>query len=171
VKHTIAFSSISNQPEIDNRNSTLDKIVSGGQTGVDRAALDAAQVAGLPTGGWCPRGRRAEDGRIPARYPLRETPSRTYAERTARNVRDSDATLVLSFNEPAGGTALTIREAGERGKPFRCVRLGNREPDVGAVLRWLHDGDVRVLNVAGPRASEAPGIYEAARSFLREVFR
>ncbi|MCZ6552322.1 MAG: hypothetical protein O7A67_00850, partial [SAR324 cluster bacterium] len=89
----------------------LQRIVSGGQSGVDRAALDAALATGLPCGGWCPRGRRAEDGPIHERYHLLETPSRRYAQRTEWNVRDSDGTLLLTRREPSRGTALTRRLA------------------------------------------------------------
>src|SRR5919108_3104860 len=96
-------------------------VVSGGQTGVDRAALDAAAEVGLRTGGWCPRGRRAEDGALAALYTLRETPSRGYAQRTEWNVRDSDATLVLCRGAPRGGTALTLRVAKRCGRPVLVV--------------------------------------------------
>ncbi len=93
-----------------------EKIVSGGQTGVDRAALDAALALGVPCGGWCPRGRRAEDGEIPARYPLRETPLPTYEQRTEWNVRDADGTLVLTRGPASGGTALTLALAERLGR-------------------------------------------------------
>ncbi|WP_456425320.1 putative molybdenum carrier protein [Rhodocaloribacter sp.] len=145
------------------------KVVSGGQTGVDRAALDAAMAAGLPVGGWCPRGRRAADGVIDARYPLRETPSAAYAERTAWNVRDSDGTLVLLATEAAGGTALTIRAAERLGKPLFVHRLAGAA-GVAKVRAWIAREGIRVLNVAGPREKEAPGIYAAARAFLTELF-
>ncbi len=92
----------------------LARIVSGGQTGVDRAALDVAIARRLPHGGWCPRGRRAEDGAVPARYALREHASPDYAARTERNVVDSDATLVLAIGSPTNGTALTVRLAARR---------------------------------------------------------
>ncbi len=146
----------------------LKKIISGGQTGVDRAALDAAREVGLSIGGWCPRGRRAEDGPIPETYPLVETPSEAYGQRTAWNVRDSDATLVLVVGEPEGGTALTIREAVRQGKPHYVHRLG--DPPSGTVQRWLNGQAGPVLNVAGPRESEAPGVYEAVRAFLRAIW-
>src|SRR5947209_11260398 len=90
------------------RGGMIAKIVSGGQTGVDRAALDVALELGLPCGGWCPKGRRSEGGRIPERYPLRETTSAAYPARTRRNVLYSDGTLVLTNGPPTGGTALTI---------------------------------------------------------------
>lgn len=140
-------------------------IVSGGQTGVDRAALDVALALGLPAGGWCPAGRRAEDGRIADRYPLRETPSDAYDQRTAWNVRDSDGTLVLTCGALEGGTALTVKEAHQRTRPLLHVDLA-QGVDAKVLAAWLEATGVRVLNVAGPRASEVPGIYDAARTFL-----
>jgi hypothetical protein len=144
------------------------EIVSGGQTGVDRAALDTALALGLPCGGWCPRGRRAEDGPLPARYPLRETPSAAYPERTEWNVRDSDGTLVLHRGRPRGGTALTLRLARAHGRPALAVDLG-AAPSAGAVREWLSRERIHRLNVAGPRESEHPGIHAEAARFLREV--
>src|SRR5437870_10377236 len=99
------------------RQGMLTKIISGGQTGVDRAALDVALELGLPCGGWCPRGRRAEDGPIPERYPLQEMKSPAYPPRTARNVRDSDGTVILTRGQPDRGTALTIELAERYRKP------------------------------------------------------
>lgn len=145
---------------------TLQRIVSGGQTGVDRAALDVAIELGISCGGWCPQGRRAEDGRIPDRYPLRETASDDYAARTRANVRDSDATLILTVGEPAGGTALTMQHAEVLGRPVRLVDLDGAD-DIPAVSRWIEENRVSKLNIAGPRESTAPGVYERARSFLR----
>lgn len=141
-------------------------IVSGGQTGVDRAALDLALELGLPCGGFCPRGRLAEDGPLDERYPLTETPSADYAQRTEWNVAHSDATLILHRGSPRGGTALTVRLAMSCGKPRRLVDLA-QEADPRPVADWARA--FRVLNVAGPRESQSPGIYEAARSFLRAV--
>jgi hypothetical protein len=170
----------------------LTKILSGGQTGVDRAALDVALELGIPCGGWCPRGRRAEDGRIPDRYPLRETPWSGYPQRTRWNVRDSDGTLILVMGQAAPsrssgpnsisrdappvltagpadrGTALTVRLAERMRKPHLRVDL-TAEPSAAAVREWAGAHGVRVLNVAGPRESSTPGIGERARRFLREV--
>jgi hypothetical protein len=149
----------------------ISKIVSGGQTGVDRAALDVALELGLACGGWAPLGRRAEDGRIAARYPLRETATAAYPERTRLNVRDADATLILTRGEPVGGTAFTIACARKLDRP--CMLVDLERPDVAhaaaAVRQWLDDERVRVLNVAGPRESSAPGIAEEAAAFLLSV--
>ncbi len=145
------------------------KVISGGQTGVDRAALDVALELGLPCGGWCPRGRRAEDGPIDLRYPLEETPWSGYPQRTEWNVRDTDGTLVLTCGPPDRGTALTIELAARHGKP--CLhRDVAQKPDVQDVLTWLEENDIRSLNVAGPRQSSSPGIYARAGTFLRDVF-
>jgi len=143
----------------------LRKIVSGGQTGVDRAALDAGLTHDVPVGGWCPRGRRAEDGGIPDRYPLKETPSDAYEQRTAWNVRDSDGTLIITSGGLKGGTALTMTEAKRQGRPVLHVRTTDAVP-IPMIRAWGEDHDIRVLNVAGPRASEAEGIYEKARRIL-----
>src|SRR5437868_5122145 len=107
------------------RRPVVRKIVSGGQTGVDRAALDVAIALRIPHGGWCPAGRRAEDGAIPKRYRMRETASREYRVRTTRNVEDADATLILCEGPPVGGTALTTRVAAERRKPVLIVDLAD----------------------------------------------
>jgi hypothetical protein len=146
----------------------ITKIVSGGQTGADRAALDVALELGIASGGWCPKGRRAEDITIPDQYPLEETPSRDYPQRTEWNVRDSDATLVLTLGTPDRGTALTLRLAARAGKPHLALDVGH-DPDPNVALRWLERHRVRVLNVAGPRESRAPGIGRAAAGFLRSL--
>ncbi|MEX0747509.1 MAG: putative molybdenum carrier protein [Rhodothermales bacterium] len=140
------------------------RIVSGGQTGVDRAALDAAIELGIETGGWCPHGRLAEDGPVAAHYPLRETPSADSAQRTRWNVRDSDGTLVLACNAPAGGSALTIEIASRSGKRYLIV--DPRTCPVPSVKEWIRREGLAVLNVAGPRESEEPGIYANALRFL-----
>lgn len=152
------------------------RVISGGQTGVDRAALDAARAAGIDIGGWCPRGRRAEDGRIPDSYPLHETPAATYAQRTRWNVRDADATLILAAGPLAGGTALTRQEAERLGRGLLVVDLdhltGPEEiaAQAGRIRAWIEAEGLLVLNVAGPRESSAPGVYRRARDLLLRVF-
>lgn len=144
----------------------VSKIISGGQTGVDRAALDTALELGLPCGGWCPRGRRAEDGPIPEHYPLRETAQASYPPRTALNVRESDGTLVLTAGPPDRGTRLTLALARRYGKPVLVLDL-TTQPDPAQVQVWAAAAGIHILNVAGPRESSRPGIYAAARRFLR----
>jgi hypothetical protein len=146
----------------------IERIVSGGQTGVDRAVLDVAISRGIPCGGWCPNGRLAEDGVIPLVYPLRETPSPIYEQRTAWNVRDSDATLVLAFGPPAGGTAYTIAVAREQNKPCLVVDL-LAENDARRVHEWIRRHTVKTLNVAGPRAGAHPEVYTRATAFLNRL--
>lgn len=143
--------------------------MSGGQSGVDRAALDAALALGIPCGGWCPKGRLAEDGILPARYPLRETPSDDYAQRTAWNVRDSDGTLILTRGPATGGTSQTLDEAVRLRKPSLVVDLA-RQADPAPVRAWLVQHRIRALNVAGPRESKSPGIYREASQFLQRLF-
>lgn len=143
-------------------------ITSGGQTGVDRAALDVARETGVTGTGWCPSGRLAEDGPLPDYYPLTETPKRDYSQRTRWNVRDTDGTLVLTIGTPDGGTAYTIRVAEELGKPHLVLDL-SQKPSPDAVLVWLQNHAIRKLNVAGPRESKQPGIYERTIAFLISV--
>jgi len=149
---------------------TLERIISGGQTGVDRAGLDVALALGLAIGGGCPQGRRAEDGTIPDRYPLVETPEPDYETRTRRNVEDSDGTLILNMGVLDGGTALTATHARQVGKPYLVVALeAGIEP--AAFRAWLDENRIRVLNVAGPRESKRPGAYAAAVRCLEALLR
>lgn len=148
----------------------LQRIISGGQTGVDRAALDVAREFGLARGGWCPRGRKAEDGPIPTVYPLDETKSAKYAVRTRWNVRDADATLILTTGPPSGGTELTQTIAEQLGRLHLVIDL-NQPTNAVPVACWLKSHRIMILNVAGPRESTSPGIYNRARDFLREVLR
>jgi hypothetical protein len=141
------------------------KIISGGQTGVDRGALDAAIALGIEHGGRCPLGRLAEDGRIPDRYRLSETETADYPARTERNVLDADATLILCRGPLSGGTDLTRRLAEAHGRPCVVIDLDG-PPPVDTVRHWLDEQGVSVLNVAGPRESQFFGIAAAAREFI-----
>lgn len=149
--------------------SSIEKIVSGGQTGVDRAALDMALEFGIPCGGWCPKGRKAEDGPIDICYPLKETNSANYRIRTERNVRESDGTLIFTWGEPKGGTALTIKFAQKYKKPYSVVDL-SKGGDLKTVQKWGKVNKIKILNIAGLRESELPCIYNRTVEFLREVF-
>jgi hypothetical protein len=142
-------------------------VISGGQTGADRAGLDVALELGLVCGGWCPRGRLAEDGRIPERYPLRETPTAEYPQRTEWNVRDSDGTVILHGGRVDRGTALTQRLARRRGRPILVLDVKTARPS--ELAAWIENEAIARLNVAGPRESRTPGLQAAATAFLREA--
>lgn len=144
----------------------IERIVSGGQTGVDRAALDFALAARIPCGGWCPKGRRALDGPIPPRYPLRETASSGYRPRTEYNVRDSDGTLIIGRGPLEGGTAFTVKVAEGLGKPCLIIDA-DRPPERRQVEDWMRRHRIRTLNVAGPREEGRPGIHDRAVELLR----
>ncbi|MBM3968513.1 MAG: hypothetical protein FJ302_01415 [Planctomycetes bacterium] len=146
----------------------LKQVVAGGQSGVDRAALDVALELGISCGGWCPKGRRAEDGPISDSYPLKESPSTNYAERTALNVKDSEGTLILSRGSLRGGTALTKTFAERYRRP--CLVVDLRDATTMQVHDWLEANSIRVLNIAGPRESSQPGIGQQAAEFLRLLF-
>lgn len=135
---------------------------------MDRAALDVADELHFRRGGWCPRGRLAEDGPLSPTYPVTETPSSNYVERTRWNVRDSDGTLILAVGPLSGGTALTARAAEKRGRPLHVVDLDGT-PDVARVVEWIRTEGIETLNVAGPRESGVPGIYGRAAVFLRKL--
>ena len=154
------------------------KIVSGGQTGVDRAALDVALYLGIDHGGWCPLGRRSECGAIPEIYQLKETDSRDYAVRTEKNVIESDGTLILYSAVLRGGTALTYRLCEQHCRPSLLVDLvefddsiSQEHESVQTVLDWIELSNLSVINVAGPRASSVDGIGNSATAFLLQVFR
>ena len=144
------------------------KIISGGQTGVDRAALDFAIQHDFAHGGWCPRGRLAEDGVIPLIYRLCETGSAEYEERTEKNVLASDATLIVAREqELSGGTAFTKTCAEQHGRPLLvvCEREGMSQ-GAATLSKFLKQNKVRTLNVAGPRESQALGIGKFVRELL-----
>lgn len=149
---------------------SLKKIISGGQTGVDRGALDAAILLEIEHGGWCPRGRLAEDGRIPNSYQLEETKSADYPTRTERNVLDSDGTLILYRGQLSGGTFLTYRLAEQHDRP--CLTVDLDSPiSMTKFRKWLSNHKIKMLNVAGPRESQSHGIGQAAYEYLIKILK
>jgi hypothetical protein len=147
----------------------LRRIISGGQTGVDRGGLDAAMELGIEHGGSCPAGRRAEDGVIPAQYVMEEHTSSKYPPRTAKNICDADATLILmTERQPSRGTRLTAKIAHERKKPWLAADP-SRDQHFDKVVNWLRENDPETLNIAGPRESRCPGIQRTTADFLRKV--
>lgn len=142
------------------------KLISGGQTGVDRGTLDACLENNFPCGGWCPAGRRAEDGIIPEKYPLTETQTNDYTTRTRQNILSSDATLIISNGTIEGGTKLTHDFAREVKKSVLIV-----EPDSSteSILKWLSLNKTIILNVAGPRESEWPGAGKIAYKLISKL--
>ncbi len=146
------------------------KIISGGQIGVDRGALDGALAKGVPCGGWCPEGRRAEDGEIPARYPLTVLPGAGYRERTRQNVLDSDATVIIYFGqiEPASGTELTLNECIEAPRPYLLIDGTAISVETAAqeIYEFSRTNSVHRLNMAGPRGAGAPQAHEYAQAVV-----
>jgi hypothetical protein len=152
---------------------TVAKIISGAQTGVDRAALDAALELGIPHGGWVPKGRRAEDGIIPEKYKMMEMPTELYAGRTERNILDSDGTLIISRGVLTEGSDLTRQLAIKHERPWLHTdldRIGATEA-ARTIHAWLERNGISVLNVAGPRASKDPGIYRLTRDILKRAIK
>ena len=145
------------------------KIISGGQTGVDRAALDAGMESGLVVGGWCPKGRKAEDGIIDEKYPLVETEEEDYSVRTEKNVLDSDGTLILNWGELCGGTKYTAQCAARHKKPLLIVDMDCAFNPL-KVVEWIHLHRVAIINVAGPRESKKPEAYDRTLEFLQSLF-
>jgi hypothetical protein len=151
----------------------LEKLVSGGQTGADRAALDVAIRHGFPHGGWCPKGRKAEDGIIPEQYQLVETPSASYLQRTERNVRDSDGTVIFTISSQlSGGSKRTAEFAAKHRKPWVHLpqRAASYEDPALLLQRFVDENEIRVLNVAGTRGSKEPDIWRFTFETLEEAF-
>ncbi len=148
-------------------------IISGGQTGADRGALDAAIELGIPHGGYCAKGRKAEDGVIPPRYQVSETDSRDYPDRTEANVAQGDATLVCTFGRLGGASKMTAELARKHGKHVLHLDLNAEATDyaVKCVREWLENNEIKTLNVAGNRESEAAGLHGAVKDLLTRVFR
>jgi hypothetical protein len=140
------------------------KIISGGQTGVDRAALDAALRYGIESGGWCPAGRLDEMGKIPDRYPLNEMESGGFTERTLQNVKDSDGTVIIYLGKLSGGTEQTVKFCIEQQRPHEMIDASDISIEKAAQLiaDFVRQNKIDILNVAGPRASEWPGGYDYA---------
>ncbi|WP_409422892.1 putative molybdenum carrier protein [Pseudaeromonas sp. ZJS20] len=150
---------------------TIQMIRSGGQTGVDRAALDFALHQGIDHCGWCPKGRLAADGPLPARYRLQETDSAGYRQRTQANVRDSDATLILNLGALTGGSRLTQEFIRKLGKPGFIWQLeAPFAPQQTAFHTWLSQHSIQELNVAGPSEGRCPGIYHASLALLARLW-
>lgn len=147
------------------------KIVSGGQTGADRAALDAAIALGIPHGGWLPKGRKTEDGPLPLRYQLKELDSYRYRPRTEKNILDSDGTLICSYGSLTGGSALTEALAIKHNRPFLHIDFEHTAPDraISFIENWMDAHSIKVLNVAGPRLSSETRIYESVYKLLSQI--
>ena len=144
----------------------ISKIISGGQTGVDRAALDAAISLGLEHGGFCPKGRVTEDGIIPVEYKMDELDTEEYSVRTMKNVQCSDGTFILHQGEITGGTALTDEFCKIKKKPFLIINILDEFKEIRVNFnRWLETNNITILNVAGPRESERQ-IYKKAKDLL-----
>jgi hypothetical protein len=152
---------------------TLERIVSGAQTGVDRGALDAALELGFPCSGWCPPGRLAEDGAIPDRYPVTELTAGGYRQRTVRNVVDSDGTLVLHFGMPEGGTAQTLQHCIRHRKPHLAIDGAEISTESAATMAaaFIAEHGITSLNIAGPRASKEPRGQNYARTVVIALLR
>lgn len=150
----------------------LTKIVSGGQTGADQAALDAAMALGLAHGGWVPAGRLTERGPLDPRYEMKEMPTAEYAARTEKNVIDSDGTLILSHGPLTGGSDFTRKMAVHHSRPWLHLDLSGTSAFQAAhrAGEWLAEHRVSVLNVAGSRASKDPRIYSAVRDLLETLY-
>lgn len=146
----------------------IKKIISGGQTGADQAGLDAAIELEIPRGGWIPKGRKTEEGPMPAKYKLKEMKTTSYPKRTEKNILDSDGTVIFTFGKLTGGSELTRKLAKTHGFPCLHVHLNKVSAGEGAELvrLWIENHKIKVLNVAGSRTSKAPGIYEAAKKIL-----
>ena len=140
----------------------IKKIISGGQTGADRAALDVAIRLGISHGGWVPKGRLTEDGPLPEKYNLKEMPTSGYPIRTEQNVIDSDGTLILSHGKLTGGSEYTKECADKHKRP--CLHINLNETPINeaspVIAGWIFRNEIQVLNVAGSRASKDPKIYE-----------
>lgn len=149
----------------------IKKIISGGQTGSDQAALDVAIKLNIPHGGWIAKGRKTEDGRLPDKYQLQEMPTASYPKRTEQNVLDSDGTLIISHGKLDGGSALTRKLAKAHNRPWTHIDMDVLSvPDAEKIIQsWINRNNIEVLNVGGPRASKNPRIYNTTAEVLESV--
>jgi len=149
----------------------LIKIISGGQTGADQAALDAAIKLDIPHGGWIPKGRKTEDGTLPDKYNLKEMPTGSYQKRTEQNVIDSDGTVIISHGELTGGSKLTDKIAEKHKRPCLHIDLNTTPTFFAASIinAWIGLHKIEILNVAGPRASKDPEIYQDVKYIIEGV--
>ena len=150
----------------------IENIISGGQTGADRAALDAAIGLDIPHGGWVPKGRIAEDGIIPDKYEMQEMPTTSYSERTEQNIIESDGTLIISHGLLSGGSALTQELSNKHTRPCLHIDLEVTPAFKAAKMidLWIETHDIKTLNVAGPRASKDPNIYKQTKDIIECVY-
>jgi hypothetical protein len=144
----------------------LKKIISGGQTGADRAALDVAMALGLECGGWCPAGRAADDGPIDPKYPLTEASEMDHTVRTGFNVRESDASLLIYCGLLQGGTAYAVEMARHHQKPAKAIDLEGPPPPA-EISDWIAEHGITTLHIGGQREASAPGMYARAYAYIR----
>ncbi len=148
----------------------IKKIISGAQTGADRAGLDAAIESGVDYGGWLPDGRKAEDGIVPGKYTkLREITGGSYPQRTEQNVIDSDGTVIFGYGRLTTGSALTLKLTKQHKKPYLHIDLDITKNPVPVIKEWIIERDISVLNIAGRKASKAPGIYDRVKDIVKQV--
>jgi len=149
------------------------KIISGGQTGVDRGALDACFDYSFPCGGWCPKGRLANDGAIDKKYPLQETKEKEYSARTIKNVEEADGTLIIAPENISGGTMLTYQVAKKKNKPVILVHPdpADNSMKISSIAGWLVTHSIKTLNVAGPRESEWPEAWSKSRKLVGQLLK
>ncbi len=152
----------------DNHRPITQKIISGGQTGADRAALDFAIAHNIPYGGWIPKGRKTEDGTLPENYQLQEMSTGSYTDRTEKNILDSNGTLIVSHGKLTGGSALTRELAKKHKKPWIHIDLDNvHQPEAAQLLtEWAEKHQISIMNVAGARSSKDAKIYRATFDLL-----
>ena len=150
----------------------IQKIISGAQTGADRAGIDAAIESGVDYGGWLPDGRKAEDGIVPQKYTkLQEIIGGNYPERTEQNVLDSDGTVIFGYGKLTTGSALTRRLAKQHKRPYLHIDLNIIKEPVSVIKDWIIEWNIKVLNIAGRKESKAPGIYDKVKDIIKQVLR